>query len=118
MNDFSSIKIKPSSHTEQQPINFITGDVDTLSLEEQEKKRYGQDTKYRKILAHWVMFVVTGWLLCVLFIIAFNKILNFNIDNSVCITLLATTTVNVLGLAFIVLNGIFGGRLFIKKRNK
>lgn len=40
MNDFSFIKIKPSSHTEQQSINFITGDVDTLSLEEQKKKRY------------------------------------------------------------------------------
>ena len=108
-NLFSSIRIKPSTQEGGNQSPTTTGDVDLLSLDEQEKKRYGQDTRYRKILAHWVMSVVSLWLLLVLLVITFNKIWCLNISESVCITLLATTTVNVLGLAFIVLNGIFGG---------
>ena len=82
-------------------------DFDKDDLPIQKSKRYGQDTRYRRYLANWVMFVVAIWLLATIFVIAFNHHFGFNINETVCITLLATTTVNVLGLAFIVLKGIF-----------
>lgn len=72
-------------------------DIDDLSMNEQIKERYGQDTRFRKHLAHWVMWIVPVWLGCVLFIITFNNPFCFNLDSKVLITLLATTTVNVLG---------------------
>ena len=87
--------------------NKIVEDIDSFPLEKQKTLRYTQDTKYRKILAHWVMYIVSIWLGLVLFVISFNEIFHFNIDKTVCIVLLGTTTINILGLAYIVLKGIF-----------
>jgi len=42
-----------------------------------------------------------------LFVVTFNSTFSFKLSDSVLITLLATTTVNILGLAFIVLQGLF-----------
>lgn len=106
-NPFSNITIRnglPSSSSHEE----IPQDVDEMSMDEQKKTRYSQDTKYRKHLACWVMVIVPVWLatvLIILFIKGFNSC--FDLSNTVMVTLLATTTVNVLGLAFIVLKGIF-----------
>ena len=81
--------------------------IDDMSLREQKKVRYGQDTKYRSYLAIWVMWVVSVWLLCVIAIIGLCGFGTMHLDGTVLVTLLATTTVNVLGLAYIVLRGIF-----------
>lgn len=83
------------------------GDVDDKSLHQQIKSRYSQDTLYRKHLAKWVMWIVPGWLIAVVLILIFTGVKLFDLDPSVLISLLATTTVNVLGLAYIVLKGIF-----------
>lgn len=85
----------------------VMDDIDTLNLKEQKRERYSQDTRYRKNLAIWVMWVVSLWLLFVLLIIASVPIFGLKMDKEVQMTLLATTTVNVLGLAYIVLKGIF-----------
>jgi len=82
-------------------------DVDAYGLKDQESIRYKQDTEERKLLSHWVMLVVSIWLLLVLVAVVFNKLLCFGIEPSVCLMLLGTTTVNILGLAFIVLHGLF-----------
>jgi hypothetical protein len=85
-------------------------DVDSRGLKDQEHQkrlRYTQDTKERKLLSHWVMCVVSLWLLGVLTVISFNKVWNLCISPTVCSVLLGTTTANILGLAFIVLKGLF-----------
>lgn len=98
-------------------------DFDILPIEKQESIRFGQDTKHRKCLVYWMMVVVSIWLISVLLITTFNNPWCLNIDKKVLITLLATTTINVLGLANIILDGLFGDhksikKLFNKKRRK
>ena len=70
-------------------------------------KRFAEDTKHRKGLVSWVKWVVSLWLLGVLITVSFNSVLCLNLNNNVLITLLTTTTVNILGLAYIVLKGLF-----------
>lgn len=107
-NPFENINLSgDDSRNSTSPSNIPQVDIDDLSMKDQIKERYGQDTRFRKHLAHWVMYIVPAWLGCVLFIITFNEPFCFNLDPNVLVTLLATTTVNVLGLAYIVLKGIF-----------
>lgn len=82
-------------------------DVDDMTMREQRKTRFSQDTRYRKYLANWVMFIVPCWLLAVVVIVFLQGFSIIKLDNEVIITLLATTTLNVLGLAYIVLKGIY-----------
>lgn len=81
--------------------------VDDMTLREQRKKRFEQDTLYRKYLAVWVMWIVPLWLISVLFVLVECAYGNAYLKDSVLISLLATTTANVLGLAYIVLKGLF-----------
>jgi len=86
-------------------------DIDSVEYEEQVKllhaKRYSSDTTDRKWLAKWTAWTVSVWLAFVLFIIISNKLLSFNLSDLVLVSLLGTTTLNVLGLSFIVLRGHF-----------
>lgn len=89
--------------------------IDSESLQEQVKVRYKQDTKQRKMLATWVIFATSIWLAAVLvlmFLLGFGAI---SISDNVMDALLITTTFNVLGLAYIVLEGLFGRSKRIKK---
>lgn len=91
-----------------EPLDPSLNNVDDESMEAQEKERYKQDTKQRKFLARWVVWANSIWLGCVLVILVLKGADVLELDNSVVNTLLATTTVNVLGLAYIVLEGLFG----------
>ena len=88
-------------------------DIDSDDLKEQiklkklESERYRSDTKDRKWLAIWTAIIVSFWLLTVLCILILNERLLFCLSDMVLITLLGTTTLNVLGLSFIVLRGHF-----------
>lgn len=86
-------------------------DIDSDTLDDQIKKlksdRYSSDTQDRKWLAKWTAGVVSLWLLLVIFSVMLNELFCFNISDSVLIALLGTTTLNVLGLSFIVLRGHF-----------
>lgn len=62
--------------------------------------------KLRKLLSKWTMGIVTGWLTLVIFILIFNDNC-INLKSEVIITLLGTTTLNVLGLMYIVLKDLF-----------
>ena len=107
-NSFEHINIDPERLNTSSESNIPTNDdIDSLDLKEQKRERYSQDTKYRKHLAIWVMWVVSIWLATVLLIITAGAIWDLPMESNVQITLLATTTVNVLGLAYIVLKGIF-----------
>lgn len=92
--------------------------ADSMDMNQQKRIRFSQDTKHRRQLVIWMMCVVSAWLLIVLFIVVFNGILKLSVSDNVMITLLATTTVNVLGLANIILNGLFGGSRPLFQRRK
>lgn len=92
---------------EDKPSDIIEN-ADELSMEAQELRRFTQDTRHRKLLVYWMIIVVSVWLTAVLLITIFNSCWGLNIDTKVLITLLATTTINVLGLSKIILSGLFG----------
>lgn len=73
-----------------------------------ELQRYLKDTRDRGWLAKWTAWVVSAWLFLVITILYFNK--NYFclfLSDTVLVALLGTTTLNVLGLSFIVLKGHF-----------
>ncbi len=78
---------------------------DARSLEVSQKKRYDDNTKHREGLVGWVKCVVSLWLFATFVILSFNNALE--LSEGVLVALLTTTTVNILGLAFIVLRGLF-----------
>lgn len=81
---------------------------------EQEKIRYLQlrnddlenANAHRTTLVYWMIVVVSAWLVITAGIVITQLCLNQLSDTVLC-TLLTTTTVNVLGLAVIVLRGLF-----------
>jgi len=87
-------------------------DIDSETLAEQidlkraQTDRYKSDTKDRKWLAEWSTAVVSIWLFCVLLILIKNND-SIHLSDTVLNVLLGTTTLNVLGLMFIVLRGHF-----------
>lgn len=93
---------------ENEPLEPALNNVDNESIEKQEKERYRQDTRQRKFLAQWVVWANSLWLFLVLVIVFFQGFGLIRLSDSVMNVLLATTTVNVLGLAYIVLEGLFG----------
>ncbi len=84
---------------------------DTKTLQEQKlelrNERFKNDTNWRCKLSWWVIIVDSVWLTSILVILFLNTQC-IQLSDSVLLMLLGTTTVNVLGLAFIVLNGLFG----------
>jgi hypothetical protein len=84
-------------------------DIDSLSEPKQKSlllnERFKSDTDHRSWLAKWTASVVTCWLAVVVVILVFNKLLE--LSDTVMSVLLGTTTLNVLGLSFIVLRGYF-----------
>ena len=86
---------------------------DKLDLQQQEdlctedkRRRYNQDTKDRSTLAHRTFWLIVGWLSAVVIILMYNTD-SFFLSDKVLLMLLGTTTINVLGLAVIVLKGYF-----------
>ena len=57
-------------------------------------------------MAVWSCIVVSYWLYVVLNIVKYNYSL-YKLSDAVVITLLTTTTINVLGLTAIILKGLF-----------
>lgn len=104
--NFDNIQLAPNAILNT--IENSGNDPDSLNISEQKRKRYEQNTLHRNFLVHWVAWVVSLWLLIVINVIIANARLKLGMESEVQITLLATTTVNVLGLAYIVLKGLFG----------
>lgn len=82
-------------------------DVDRDNLPKQKAIRYGKDTAHRGGLIRWVKWVVSLSLILTFSILSLNRWLGLNISDSVLIALLTTTTANILGLAYIILKGLF-----------
>ncbi|MGV3602424.1 MAG: hypothetical protein ACO1N1_14525 [Dyadobacter fermentans] len=99
----------------KQPEELQVKDVDSIDLEGQKKLallkgiRFASDTRARVGLAAWTAAVVTLWLAAVFYLLT-NNHANYCLSDTVLVTLLGTTTLNVLGLSFIVLRGHFSSK--------
>ena len=98
---------QPSENSLESSVNSnldkldIDGQITIITLRE-ELARFRKDTKDRSNLAYWTFIIITSWLFFVLVLLFFKKL-----PDSVFITLLNTTTVNIIGLPAIVLRGYF-----------
>ena len=99
---YSGLKVKDTGIT---PTDI--DDIDTSSLKEQEKIRYPQDTGFRRHLTGWVMPIIPIWLYMVFQLLCKCADGQWHPSDAVLSTLPATTTANILGLADIVLKGMF-----------
>ena len=73
-------------------------------------KALRQDIKERKKYAKSIFFLIIGWLVSVFAILilqGFGKILCFELSESIAITLITGTTINILGIFIIVVNYLF-----------
>ena len=68
--------------------------------------RYQSNTANRSYLAVWTAALVTLWLMGVMWILIKNES-TYCLSTPVLLMLLGTTTLNVLGLSYIVLKGYF-----------
>jgi hypothetical protein len=112
--DFDQLEeLVPGGFNEQEKESsqgLIKAEKEAESLEQQSKRlkneRYSQDTGNRGMLVAWAATIVTLWLIAVFTLLFQNKKTVF-LNDAVLITLLGTTTVNVLGLMYIVLRDLF-----------
>ncbi|SDE82656.1 hypothetical protein [Riemerella columbipharyngis] len=85
-------------------------DIDSDDLDQQLKRykvdRYFDDSKKRKELARWACYLVSIYLFLIFLILMLNNYV-FNLSDVVLSVLLGTTTLNVLGLMYIVLHVFF-----------
>ena len=104
------------ANTKDSGVDDLDIDSDNLKLQKQklENNRYHSDTSDRKWLAIWTAVVVSLWLSAVMGVLVYNNQF-FCLSDEVLIALLGTTTLNVLGLSFIVLRGHFQTTLTPKK---
>jgi hypothetical protein len=105
-DDIQIVNVESVTSLSKYPLDL---DIDHLDIRKQKLglDRYRQDTDERKLLSHWVVIVVSSWLFLTLLVLAFNHPWCLNLSDVVCCMLLGTTTVNILGLAYIVLKGLF-----------
>lgn len=83
------------------PEEYMSGNEEFNFLFNQ---RYKDNTNLRKWLTDWTITVVTIWLFLVILLISLN---DGRFSDSVIITLLGTTTINILGLPYIIINRLF-----------
>ena len=91
---FPSIKSNPDKLEEASQLS--------LKKFEAELERIRKDTQNRSVFAYWTFGIITAWLIAVIVLLACNFL-----SQSIYITLLTTTTLNVIGLPAIVLRGYF-----------
>lgn len=84
----------------------LEDDYDEHDLKWQETNRYARDTELRIELTHWIRWLIPAWLASVVAVLILSMFFG-GLDSSVLIALLTTTTVNILGLPYIVLKGLF-----------
>ena len=82
-------------------------DLDALDMDKQVAKRFKDDSDERLRFAKWVRFINTAYLGVVMLVVMLQGAMTFHFSNEVMIALLGTTTANVLGLAYIILHGLF-----------
>ncbi len=99
----------PAGRMDANPDGNEREDGPSLELQKLESERFGDDTRHRKGLVSWVKWLIPIYLVFVFAVLAASGFClgGFHIETSVLIAMLCTTTANVLGLAAIVLYGLF-----------
>lgn len=95
-------------------------DIDSLDERIQASKldRYLQDTQHRKTFALWVRWLDSVFLGLVLIIVVLQGCKVLSLSTSVLNTLLATTTIDIIGLAYIILHGLFDTKHSARKNKR
>lgn len=70
-------------------------------------ERYKDTSQLRRHTGYWVMIVVSQWLFIVICLVILVGLKSLKLNDSVIITLLGTTTVNIIGLPFVLLKGLY-----------
>ena len=70
-------------------------------------ERYKDTSQLRRHTGYWVMIVVSQWLFVVICLVILVGLNSLELNDSVIITLLGTTTVNIIGLPFVLLKGLY-----------
>ncbi len=103
--DLKDIIEKEPNGTEGGDTDIDSGDLRS-QLNQKILERYQSDTHDRRWLAKWTAIVVSIWLLLVYGILVLNDS-HVHLSETVLITLISTTTLNVIGLPLVVLRGHF-----------
>lgn len=69
--------------------------------------RFIEDTILRRYLTYIFSFIIFLWLAAVISVLYFNHNLELNLSENVLITLLTTSSVNVIGMMLIILKNLF-----------
>lgn len=80
-----------------------------------ELDRYKEDTSLRSNLAKVFTIIISFWLLAVILILVGNNCHNYNLSDNVLITLMVTSTANVIGMMLIILRNLFPSNELIAK---
>ncbi|WP_333696024.1 hypothetical protein [Flavobacterium sp.] len=99
------------------PDNFRDADIDEALSDVKlwnksispEEERYRGNTVLRDNLAKVFTIVIIFWIVSVILILVGNNCNHYNLSDTVLVTLLTTTTVQVLGLVYIILKDLFPG---------
>lgn len=70
-------------------------------------ERYKDTSQLRRHTGYWVMIVVSQWLFVVICLVILVGLKSLELNDSVIITLLGTTTVNIIGLPYVLLKGLY-----------
>lgn len=99
----------PAGKLDSNPDGNEREDGPSLQLQKLESERFGDDTRHRKGLVSWVKWLIPIYLVIMFAVLVVSGISpgGFHIETAVLIAMLCTTTANVLGLAAIVLYGLF-----------
>ena len=87
--------------------NDLNDGYQLIKSDNHKKQRYEKDTKTRTRLAYGTSIFIEVYIICVCVLVWFTGLQKIKLSNPVFMTFLSTTTVNVLGLMYIILSGMF-----------
>lgn len=77
-------------------------------VDKEQLRRYATDTDLRKHITYSFIINITFWLFTVMTVLYFNNfLLQLHLSDAVLITLLTTSTLNVIGMMTIILKNLF-----------
>lgn len=65
------------------------------------------DIELKKLYGKWILVILSGWILFVMIFSFFQLYVKKNVSDAVFITLITTSTANIIGLPLIILNYLF-----------
>ena len=87
--------------------SFLLKEPDLSEKIDPPTERYKDTSQLRRHTGYWVMIVVSQWLFVVICLVILVGLNSLELNDSVIITLLGTTTVNIIGLPYVLLKGLY-----------